>query len=193
MNRNLIKVNDNYGAVSDENGEVRVVRKVNNEASFEDILTKENDLTSLRGQIYSDYHELVDNKHNMIMGEILNLSIYGGMVALYFASKGKVTPVGTAAIVGTCYAVFKGTACLMTGGTRISRFKKNKELKKDMDNLSTEIVVLKRELKEAKEKTQYEGDVSLVEEEAPYRQIVDAMYQLRKNKPDNPNILRLTK
>ena len=44
MNEYLSQINDNYGIVSDENGEIKVVTKSENNCEFQDILLKENEL-----------------------------------------------------------------------------------------------------------------------------------------------------
>ena len=200
MNKCLIQINDNYGAVSDENGNVKVVRKENNEVSFEDILTKENELSSLNEQLKDDKEELDINKNNMIYAEIFNLTIYGGTTALYFATEGKLTPVGTVLLLGTFYATFKGVACLMTGGTRIGRIKRRKQIKNDIESLEQTIPTAEKELNDAKEKIHYQDNVTAVQENAPYKQIVNAMDTLSNKdeikstlKSSNPRILRLVK
>ena len=136
----------------------------------------------------------------MIYAEIFNLTIYGGTAALYFATEGKLTPVGTVLLLGTFYATFKGVACLMTGGTRIGRIKRRKQIKNDIESLEQTIPTAEKELNDAKEKIHYQDNVTAVEENAPYKQIVNAMDTLSNKdeikstlKSSNPRILRLVK
>lgn len=196
MNRNLIKVNDNYCAVSDENGNVRVVRKENNEASFEDILKKENNLSTLSTRLGDDKEKLAVNKHNIIMGEVCNLSIYGGMVALYYGSKDKLTPVGVVLLIGSFYGTFKLCARFVTGGFRLEKRKERKELKADIETLEKQIPELEQELKESKENAKYEDNVTAIGDAGPYKQIVNAMDALSNDDQDtlktsNLRILKL--
>ena len=193
MNQCLIQIDDNYGAVKDDKGNVRVVSKESTEVSFEDILKKENNLSTLSTRLDDDKEKLAVNKHNIIMGEVCNLSIYGGMVALYYGSKDKLTPVGVVLLIGSFYGTFKWCARFVTGGFRLEKSKERKELKANISTLEKQIPELEQELKETKENAKYEDNVSMVEERAPYRQIVEAMDQLKENNPDNPNILSLTR
>lgn len=47
MNEYLSQISDNYGIVSDENGEIKVVTKSETNCKFQDILLKENELENL--------------------------------------------------------------------------------------------------------------------------------------------------
>ncbi len=196
MNQCLIQIDDNYGAVKDDKGNVRVVSKESTEASFEDILKKENNLSTLSTQLEDDKEKLAVNKHNIIMGEVCNLSIYGGMVALYYGSKDKLTPVGVVLLIGSFYGTFKWCARFVTGGFRLEKSKERKELKADIETLEKQIPELEKELKESKENAKYEDNVTAIGESEPYKQIVNAMDALSNDDQDtlktsNLRILKL--
>ena len=48
MNNKLLQINDNFGVVSDENGNLGIISKANNKYSFEDSLVRENKLKELQ-------------------------------------------------------------------------------------------------------------------------------------------------
>ncbi len=198
MNQCLIQINDNYCAVSDEKGNVKVVSKENSDVSFEEILTKENELSSLKTKLSDDKQEQAANKNAIIYGEIFNLTLYGGTALLYYFTKGKLTPVGTAALLTTYYATFKGVACLMSGGTTIGKIRRRNQLKEDIESLEAKIPTVEKELSDAKKKVHYEDNVTAVDEYAPYKQIVNAMDTLKseeqvKEKSNGPRILKLAR
>ena len=62
MNEYLSQINDNYGIVSDENGEIKVVTKSENNCEFQDILLKENELENLNQELIAAKEKLIDNK-----------------------------------------------------------------------------------------------------------------------------------
>ena len=47
MNKNLVQISNNFGVVSDENGEIKVVTKSETNCEFQNILLKENELQYL--------------------------------------------------------------------------------------------------------------------------------------------------
>ena len=68
MNKSLLQINDNYGAVSDENGNIKEITKENNNYEFKDILLKENYLQELNEKLNSSKEELSCNKYDIIGG-----------------------------------------------------------------------------------------------------------------------------
>ena len=53
MNKELVKLSDNLGAVTDENGDIKIVEINKSENSLEDILLKENEIENIQNTIYS--------------------------------------------------------------------------------------------------------------------------------------------
>lgn len=58
MNKELVKLSDNLGAVTDENGDIKIVEINKSENSLEDILLKENEIENIRNTIYSLHVDL---------------------------------------------------------------------------------------------------------------------------------------
>mgnify|MGYP002706761951 FL=1 len=53
MNKELVKLSDNSGAVTDENGDIKIVEVNQAKNSLEDILLKENEIENIQNKIYS--------------------------------------------------------------------------------------------------------------------------------------------
>lgn len=53
MNKELVKLSDNLGAVTDENGDIKIVEVNQAENSLEDILLKENEIENIQNTICS--------------------------------------------------------------------------------------------------------------------------------------------
>lgn len=47
MNKDLIEINNNYGVVSDENGDIKIIKKDSEEIDFLEILTTENEIENI--------------------------------------------------------------------------------------------------------------------------------------------------
>lgn len=58
MNKELVKLSDNLGAVTDENGDIKIVEINKYENSLEDILLKENEIENIQNTIYSLHVDL---------------------------------------------------------------------------------------------------------------------------------------
>ena len=82
MNEYLSQISDNYGIVSDENGEIKVVTKSETNCEFQNILLKENELENLNQELISAKRKSTENKANTIFGELGNLVIIGGGIFL---------------------------------------------------------------------------------------------------------------
>ena len=63
MNKELVKLSDNLGAVADENGDIKIVEINKSENSLEDILLKENEIENIQNTIYSLHVDLKAKKH----------------------------------------------------------------------------------------------------------------------------------
>ena len=154
MNEYLSQISDNYGIVSDENGEIKVVTKSETNCEFQDILLKENELENLNQELITAKGELTENKANTIFGELGNLVIIGGGIFLgieLFPATSTQLLIHT--LIGM-YAIIK-TVSLAMYGTRIGRYKKNKKLKSSIKSLEEKGLQLEVELKNLKEKAKY--------------------------------------
>ena len=154
MNEYLSQISDNYGIVSDENGEIKVVTKSENNCEFQDILLKENELENLNQELIAAKEKLIDNKERTINGELCNLVIIVGLIMLAIAIFPVVSTQLLIYLLTGFYAVFKAITTAICG-TRIGRYKKNKKLKSSIESLEKNSVQLEAELKILKEKAKY--------------------------------------
>ena len=154
MNKNLVQISNNFGVVSDENGEIKVVTKSETNCEFQNILLKENELENLNQELISAKRKLTENKANTIFAELGNLVIIGGGIFLSIELFPVVsTQLLIYQLIGT-YAILKSIILAMYG-TRIGRYKKNKKLKSSIETLEENSVQLEAELKNLKEKAKY--------------------------------------
>lgn len=154
MNQNLIQINDNYGAVSDENGNISIISKDNQEYDLQDILTKENELEILKSRLNTEKKELSTNKMNMIFGEIMNGIVIGGEIVLYYFLHSTLPTSILLFLMSLIYIITKGIT-LIEYGTRIGRITKKKKLNASIEELESKIPELEKELCEMKQKTNY--------------------------------------
>lgn len=154
MNEYLSQISDNYGIVSDENGEIKVVTKSENNCEFQDILLKENELENLNQELIAAKEKLIDNKERTINGELCNLVIIGGGIFLSIELFPVVSTQSLIYMLIGTYAIIKSIS-LALYGTRIGRYKKNKKLKSTIESLEENSLQLEAELKNLKEKAKY--------------------------------------
>lgn len=154
MNEYLSQISDNYGIVSDEFGEIKVVTKSETNCKFQDILLKENELENLNQELITAKSELTENKANTIFGELGNLVIIGGGIFLSIELFPVVSTQSLIYMLIGTYAIIKSIS-LSLYGTRIGRYKKNKKLKSTIESLEENSVQLEAELKNLKEQAKY--------------------------------------
>lgn len=154
MNEYLSQISDNYGIVSDEFGDIKVVTKSETNCKFQDILLKENELENLNQELITAKSELTENKANTIFAELGNLVIIGGGIFLSIELFPVVSTQSLIYMLIGTYAIIKSISLVMYG-TRIGRYKKNKKLKSTIESLEENSVQLEAELKNLKEKAKY--------------------------------------
>ena len=155
MNKNFMQIDDNFGVVSDEKGNISLVRSENNEVQLEDILNKENELEYLSDKYKSKQLELEIIKENIGMSNVLNIASLAGGVYIY--SLGVATnPVYVSLLVGVgVYALFNIISIGASHGTIISHYKKRKKLLIELEELEEQIPVVNKELEDIKDKAVY--------------------------------------
>ena len=158
MNKNLVQIDDNLGVVSDEKGNISLVRSENNEVQLEDILNKENELEYLSDKYKSKQLELEIIKENIGTANFLNIVSLAGGVYIY--SLGVATnPVYVALLVGVgVYALFNIISIGAGHGTIISYYKKRKKLLIELEKLEEQIPVVSKELENIKDKAVYRAE-----------------------------------
>ena len=154
MNEYLSQISDNYGIVSDENGEIKVVTKSETNCEFQDILLKENELENLNQELITAKEELTENKANTIFGELGNIVIIGGGIFLGIELFPATSTQLLINMLMGFYVISKSILLAMCG-TRMGRYKKNKKLKSSIEFLEENSVQLEVELKNLKEKAKY--------------------------------------
>lgn len=154
MNEYLSQISDNYGIVSDENGEIKVVTKSATNYELQDILLKENELENLNQELIAAKEELIDNKERTINGELCNLVIIVGLIILAIAIFSIVSTQFLIYLLTGFYAITKAINIAMNG-TRIGRYKKNKKLNSSIKSLEENSLQLAYELVNLKEKAKY--------------------------------------
>lgn len=73
MNKELVKLSDNLGAVTDENGDIKIVEINQAENSLEDILLKENEIENIQNTICSLQADLMEKNVRKMAAIILGL------------------------------------------------------------------------------------------------------------------------
>ena len=73
MNKELVKLSDNLGAVTDENGDIKIVEINKSENSLEDILLKENEIENIQNTIYSLHVDLIEKNICKLLAIIFGL------------------------------------------------------------------------------------------------------------------------
>ncbi len=197
MNQKLVQINNNYGVVSDKNGNISFIEKESDSYNFEEILLKENNLEKLKSKLENCKNQLSSTKLDMIGGNVCGIISIAIEIVL-FASLHSVLTLGTLiTVMAISYINFKGMGLLMFG-TRIGRHSKKNKLINDIEKMELELPKLEKELKEIKEKSKYKVSISTVDEtknsiEKIYPEISLSMDSYIPEKHDMVKILSLTK
>lgn len=156
MNEKFIELNDNFGIVSDDMGNLDFISKRTNEYSFEDILSKENEIEDLDDKLLQVKHELFYNKEAKLKAATMCnfASIIPGVSCLIVALSTKIplqTIVLGPAIAFVGFQIFKFAII-----GRKSKFKeKISKLNTLANNLETNLNTLEKELEDMKTKVDY--------------------------------------
>lgn len=156
MNEKFIELNDNFGIVSDDMGNLDFISKRTNEYSFEDILSKENEIEDLNDKLLQVKHELFYNKEAKLKAATMCnfASIIPGVSCLIVALSTKIplqTIVLGPAIAFVGFQIFKFAII-----GRKSKFKeKISKLNTLANNLETNLNTLEKELEDMKTKVDY--------------------------------------
>ena len=158
MNVTAIELDDNIYAISDQNGNMRVITNNGDSGLVEKILMTENDIENWHLKIDECHKRLRVFLFNNICDMILAfLPILGGLV-LYIFSR-DLNYLITSALIGTTFHLvfLKGV---------IRRMKKISNLKLKISNIQENISLLERKLDKMKAETKYdELELSKVEKD----------------------------
>lgn len=156
MNKELIKLSDNLGAVTNENGDVKIVEVNEEKSNLEDVLLKENEIENTQIKIDSLKRNLTDKNMRKIS------SIVFGAIFCLFAM-----PMGIALVMEeisySFLAVFKIIPFIFTGalipiaiiGNPFTLPKKIKNLKEKIKISEEELLHLQEELENLKKVSEF--------------------------------------
>ena len=199
MNQDLIQANDNYGAVTDEFGNTTIITKENNNASFETILNKENEIENLNHILSIRKSELKRNTEKIICSEIINLFAICGLVVI-FNFVNSILSVQTLVFTMLITYIFPKLLNITTYGTRLNRLSERKEIKYIIKTLKNNIKEKEKNLQEAKTNTKYNTITAYRNSKTSQNTIVNScdkliMYMEDNNKetPKNIKVLQLKK
>ena len=199
MNQNLVQINDNYGAVSDENGSIKVISKENSDCELKDILIRENELENLSLKLNTAKKELSSNKSDTIFGEILNTLIVAGEIVLYVGLNSTLPTAALITVMALFYIPTKGMN-LVSEGSRIGRYIKRKKLNATIRDLDEKIPQLEKTLTDMKAKTKYNVEYATIDESKSashisnaYRDLFVYMQSYVNEEPKEVKVLSLTR
>lgn len=191
MNQNLIEINDNYGVVTDEHNNIKLIKKENNSYPFEEILLRENELEELKLKLKEYTKSLFFNRQCIVASKIAS-AIFLTAFVIGFAFLYSQMPIGElvfcAILSCLCY---KGITAFAFG-TKSERDNEKKELTSIINQIESQIPVLEKELEEIKEKTTYKDNypvTSEYKEEIDDNSLTENSHIQRKNKM---RVLRLS-
>lgn len=149
MNKNIIELNDNQYAISDEFDNIRIIttKKLNDNTWIEEIFIKENDIEQLEFELEKNQETLKDIKNKTIQGEIMNIFIYIFLIKLYLHIP--ITTTVHLIILGHVYIILKGINCY-TFETRLNRFLKKRKAQKNVKEIEPYLLNLHNELEQLK-------------------------------------------
>lgn len=152
-------MNQNYGAVIDDNGNISSIRKDSSEIGFEEILKKENRLEVLN----SRYKRKTEEYDNAIIDSKFAVAADTAVFVI--------TAFGTIVSMGTSLPIMLLTSCGIYGvsklmavfayGTRRSRKYKQEELTGEIKRLEREIEDTKSEILHDKDKVKFSKEVCM--------------------------------
>lgn len=187
MNKNVIELGKNNAIVTNENGEVTVI-KANDSSSITDILVKENEIEDLTNERDEAKKELEGIDEGYKSGPVAKL---GGLVLIATGVYASIINGGSSvagSIVSLC-GIVPGAAYVALGyskhGTRISRNRKRRRIAATIENTEKTIQEKQRELDTLKSKAAYETTMDEPKqlEEAPVTITYDGTVKSREFAP----------
>lgn len=157
MNRNLIAINENCGAIVDEFGNVRAVSKSNNEYELTEILKKEDEIVINQARLEEARKEYDFNKANIISARIINSIVVGGAVFTGLITLGT-GPITVPLLAGGLVYGLGKSFSLTAYGTRKGRKEKKERLEEEIPELEKEDTRLSIELWDMKRHTKFKEE-----------------------------------
>ena len=161
MNQNLVQLNDKYAIATDENGEIKIISKGNNNYSHEDILVKENEIEDKTLKLKKVRNDLSKNKSEFITFLGIQVSMLSFASGIYVVTSALASSIIVPLLLTGAFAGLTETWLVQLAKKLHKSWKNNKELKKELE---FDIPNLKRELNEVKEKVKYLVEYPVEEE-----------------------------
>ena len=155
MYKELVELNDKEGLVSNENGNISLVRKESDEYSFDDILNLETELEKKQINLSDVNYKLSENKLKCSMSKMISILEVVMEVLILLISIGYASPLRIVITMILSYLSLEGLTCCMLASTRKSRKKEQQELLQALNELESEIPLIEKKLKEMEEKVNY--------------------------------------
>ena len=155
MYKELVELNDKEGLVSNENGNISLVRKESDEYSFDDILNLETELEKKQRYLSDVNYKLSENKLKCSMSKMISILEVVMEVLILLISIGYASPLRIVITMILSYLSLEGLTCCMLASTRKSRKKEQQELLQALNELESEIPLIEKKLKEMEEKVNY--------------------------------------
>ena len=155
MYKELVELNDKEGLVSNENGNISLVKKESDEYSFDDILNLETELEKKQRNLSDVNYKLSENKLKCSMSKMISILEVVMEVLILLISIGYASPLRIVITMILSYLSLEGLTCCMLASTRKSRKKEQQELLQALNELESEIPLIEKKLKEMEEKVNY--------------------------------------
>ena len=155
MYKELVELNDKEGLVSNENGNISLVRKESDEYSFDGILNLETELEKKQRNLSDVNYKLSENKLKCSMSKMISILEVVMEVLILLISIGYASPLRIVITMILSYLSLEGLTCCMLASTRKSRKKEQQELLQALNELESEIPLIEKKLKEMEEKVNY--------------------------------------
>ena len=155
MYKELVELNDKEGLVSNENGNISLVKKESDEYSFDDILNLETELEKKQRNLSDVNYKLSENKLKCSMSKMISILEVVMEVLILLISIGYASPLRIVITMILSYLSLEGLTCCMLASTRKSRKKEQQELLQALNELESEIPLIEKKIKEMEEKVNY--------------------------------------
>ena len=188
MNRNLIEINDNYGASIDEYGNITMISKDNKDYEFKEILDKENKLELLDNDLEVTHEEIDITKKKLIDCRIHNVAIIS--LTLFIGAICFNVEAPSLEILKICVPFLAVSKLMPMGaiGTAIGNKMKLKRLNTKAHDIEEKKDSLDRELFNIKEKSNYS-----IKEDSKELVFDVGEYSKNNNELAKVKVLKLTK
>lgn len=195
MYQDLVQINDNYGAIIDEDGNISIISKETQEYELADILKKENDLEKLELNLEENKKTLSDLKSKIFFGKIISILTIVDEFILYCVLHSVYSSTVVFSIMAIFYLLVKIPATIEYG-TKIEGIIKKKKLQNVIKELEDKRFKSEKELQKMKVATNYqiyrENEIDCPDNGMLYQYTNKYMNRNVEDVPTDVKVLRLT-